>query len=100
MAVVEITRDLIIIIFGLVAIIAIVFGTLLFFRIYRETRVVLNSWKSTSESIRNMSTRVEDEILRPILQIVSIVQGVRQGIDVVTRMFRKEEEKEEKAKES
>jgi len=99
MAGIELTRDLVIIIFGLVAIVAIVFGTFLFFRIYRETKVVLNSWKTTSEGIQNMSASVENEILKPIYQIVSIVQGVRQGVDVITRMFRKEEEKEEKVKE-
>ena len=76
-------RDLVIIIYGLGATIAViallVMGIMLFVRI----RYILDSVKEVSRTVKDISHCVEEEVARPLAQVASIVQGIRQ----VTGMF-------------
>jgi hypothetical protein len=47
--------------------------------------------KATSATINEISSAVRDEIIRPVLQLVALVKGVFQGIDIVSRFFGKKE---------
>ncbi|MCJ7655673.1 MAG: hypothetical protein MUO97_10340, partial [Dehalococcoidia bacterium] len=55
-------------------------------------RSVMDSIKATSATINEISSAVRDEIIKPVLQWVTLIKGVFQGIDLVSRFLRKEEQ--------
>lgn len=84
-------RDLAISIFGLVAAGVLIFVTVLVFSLYRRIKVILDSVKTTSKTIQGLSSYVGDEVVKPVIELAAIIQGVRQGIDTVSRLFKKKE---------
>ncbi|MCX6008767.1 MAG: hypothetical protein NTW48_01785 [Chloroflexi bacterium] len=85
-------RDLVICISGLVITVVVILVAVLAYLLYKRTRSVLNSIEATSETIHGISSAVKDEIVSPIVQLVALVRGVLQGIDLVSRFFKKEEQ--------
>ena len=84
-------RDLIICIFGLVATGVLIFLAVLVYLLYRRTRSILDSIKATSTTIQRISSIVGEEVVKPVVQVASMVQGVRQGIDTIGKFFKKQE---------
>lgn len=91
-------RDLAICILGLVAILAIIFITIIVFVLYRKVKRIMDSAESISVSakgivadVRESVDSVKGEVLSPVIQLMAIVQGVRQGMDVFGKFFKKEE---------
>jgi len=84
-------RDLIICIFGLVAAGVLIFIAVLSFLLYRRVRAILDSAKATSRTIQGISSYVGDEVVKPVIEVAAIIQGLRQGIDTISRFFRKKE---------
>jgi hypothetical protein len=85
-------RDLVICISGLVVTGVVIFIAVLSYLLYNRARSVLDSIKATSATINEISSAVRDEVIKPILQLVALIRGVFQGIDLVSRFFRKEEQ--------
>ena len=83
-------RDLVISVFGLVATGVLIFSAVLVYLIYRKIKPILESIKATSASVQVISSYVSDEVAKPMVQMAAIVQGVRQGIDAVSKLFKKE----------
>ena len=84
-------RDLAIVILGFgVTIVAILIG-LLAFLFYRKLRPILDSVKTTTKTVENISSCVEEEVSRPLAQLAAFVQGVRQAISLVSRSARRKE---------
>ena len=84
-------RDLAICVFGLVATGVLIFITVLLFSLYRRVRAILDSVKATSRTVQSVSSYVGDEVVKPVIELAAIIQGVRQGIDTVGRFFKKKE---------
>ncbi len=84
-------RDLVISIFGLVAAGVLIFVAVLSFLLYRRVRVILDSVKATSKTIQGISSYVGDEVVKPVIEVAAIIQGIRQGIDTISRFFKKKE---------
>ena len=85
-------RDLVICISGLVVTVVVILFAVLAYLIFRKTRSILNAIEATSKTIHGISSAVKDEIVSPIVQLVTLVRGVLQGIDLVSKFFRKEEQ--------
>ncbi len=84
-------RDLVICISGLVVTIVVIFIAVLSYLLYNKARSALDSIKATTATINEISSAVRDEIVKPVLQLVALVRGVFQGIDLVNRFFGKKE---------
>lgn len=84
-------RDLVICISGLVVTIVVIFIAVLSYLLYNKMRSVLDSIKATSATINEITSAVRDEIIKPVLQLVALIKGVLQGIDLVNRFFGKKE---------
>ena len=84
-------RDLVICIVGLVTAGVLIFITVLAFSLYRRIKVILDSVKATSKTIQGLSSYVGDEVVKPVIEVAAIIQGVRQGIDTISRLFKKKE---------
>ena len=84
-------RDLVICVFGLVATGVFILIAVLLFSLYRKVRAILDSVKATSRTLQTVSSYVGDEVVKPVIELAAIIQGVRQGIDTVGRYFKKKE---------
>ena len=85
-------RDLVICISGLVVTAVVIFFAVLAYLLFKKTRSILNAIEATSETIHGISSAVKNEIVSPMVQLVTLIRGVLQGIDLVSRFFRKEEQ--------
>jgi hypothetical protein len=72
--------------------VVVIFIAVLSYLLYNKARSVMDSIKATSATINEISSAVRDEIIKPVLQWVTLIKGVFQGIDLVSRFFRKEEQ--------
>ena len=85
-------RDLVVCIFGLGAVIAVIILVVLAFILFIRIQPILKSLKTTTRTVENISTCVEEEVVKPIAQIAALVQGIRQAVGMVGRFTRKKEE--------
>ena len=83
-------RDLVICISGLVVTLVVIFAAILAYLLYNKMRSVLNSIEATSENIHQVSLAVRDEVVKPVVQVASLIGGVSQGINMVSSFFKKE----------
>jgi len=91
-------RDLVICILGLVVVIVFILFAILSYVIYRKIRPILDSAGSISTSakgivsdVRESIDTVKEEAMSPLIQLVAVIQGVRQGIDVFNKFFKKDQ---------
>jgi hypothetical protein len=88
-------RDLVLIIFGLSATVALLTMAVLAFMFYFRVKPVLDSVKKTACSVAKITDSVENEMTGPLTQIISFVQGCRQAVGMVRGIFRRDEEEED-----
>ena len=91
-------RDLVICILGLVSVIVIIFLAVLSYVCYKKVKRVLESAESVSDAakgividVRESIDTIKEEALSPLIQFMAIVQGVRQGMEVFNKFFKKDE---------
>ena len=88
---IEWLRDLAVCIFSLGATVVIIFIGVLAFLLYRKLRPILDSLKATTRTMQDISSCVEEEVTRPLVQVAAFVQGIRQVIGVVSRFSKGKE---------
>jgi hypothetical protein len=84
-----IIMGLAIIIMGLIASVLLVLMAILIYRLYRVLNSILLTVKAASKSAYNTVAMIE-EILKPALPILALIQGLRGGFDGISNMFKKE----------
>jgi hypothetical protein len=84
-------RDLVICISGLVITVVVIFIAVLAYLLYSKMRPILDSMKATSATLQEITTTVKDEVVKPVLQFVTLIRGIAQGIELASRLFKKEE---------
>jgi len=90
---IEWLRDLSICILGLgVTAVAIFIGVIIFL-LYYKLKPVLDSLKTTTRAVENISTCVEEEVARPIAQVAAFLQGIAQAVGMVHKFTSKKEGK-------
>ena len=82
-------RDLIIIIYGLVGAIFLVFVGIMAFVLFRRLRDILDSLKVTSSNIQEISSVAREQIVRPIMQVGTVFQGITRWIEMISGYFKK-----------
>jgi len=82
-------RDLIICILGLVATGVLIFIAVLLYSFYHRTKSILDSIETISRTIQGITSYVGGEVAKPLIQVVAIIQGIRQGIDTMSKFFKK-----------
>ena len=82
-------RDLILCIWGIVGVVVFILITVLFYRLYRRIRYILDSAKNASKTIQDITSYVGDEAVKPLIQVVAIIQGIRKGIEAITKLGKK-----------
>ena len=86
-------RDLTIIVMGFVTVVVLIFVSILFYRLYRKAKSVLQLAESTMKSANDIVTLVKD-FIKPALPIMTIIQGLcgglGGGLGGISSMFNKE----------
>ncbi|MFH1031599.1 MAG: hypothetical protein V1767_03410 [Chloroflexota bacterium] len=86
-------RDLILSILGIVAIIVLIFVTMLQYSLYVRGKKVLDNVIATTDKIQSVSTFVTDEVAKPLSQLATIIRGICQGFGIIDNFFKKRREK-------
>ena len=84
-------RDLVISIWGLVATGVLIFVAVLSYSLYRRIKPILESIKTTCRTIQGISTYAGDKVAKPLIEVAAIIQGIRQGINMVTKFAGRKE---------
>ena len=88
-------RDIILIIWGLVATVAIVFISVILFLFYRKTISLLDSTDLVVARVGNIMDYAEKEMIRPVRQFGTMIQGIIQGVSIFSSIFKKKEDQDE-----
>ena len=83
-------RDLIIVIYGFLGIIVLIFVIIIATLIYKKTRTVLNSIQATTNEVKQIVDTIKTEFVDPIVQAMAVVQGIKQGLSAISKLFRKD----------
>ncbi|MCK4863293.1 MAG: hypothetical protein KAS25_03305 [Dehalococcoidales bacterium] len=85
-------RDLVICIFGLGAAIAVIILAVLALILFVRIQPIIKSAKTTTRTVENISSCIEDEVVKPLAQVAAFVQGIRQAAGMFGRFTKKKEE--------
>ena len=100
-------RDLVICILGVITIAISILIAVLFYLLYQKSKTlmdtmhvvyqrlnaILDTIESTSETMRGIASDIRGVMLNPVTKIIATIQGIRQGISLFNKFFKKEEEK-------
>jgi hypothetical protein len=84
-------RDLSITILGLVTSVVLIFVLILAYRLYRSLTSTLSLVKATAKSANETLSLIQ-EGLKPLLSILALFQGIREGCKGIFKMFNREED--------
>jgi hypothetical protein len=82
-------RDLVIIIYGLVSAVFLIVIGLMAFSLFRRLEYILDSLKVTSSNIQEISTVAREQMVKPIMQVGSVFQGITRWIEMIRGYFKK-----------
>ena len=86
-------RDLFIVIFSLVAIGVTLLLSILVLLLFLKVRSMLNSGRETLANVRDISSLVSGNVVKPLIGIASFLQGLREALDIVSGVVRRKEGK-------
>jgi len=84
-------RDLIICISGLVVTGVLIFVAVLFYSLYRRTKTILDLMQTRAAAMHGITSYIMDELVKPLIELATLIRGMRHGIEAVTKFFKKEE---------
>jgi hypothetical protein len=85
-------RDLVVCIFGLSTAVVVLCIGVLAFVVYFRIKPIIESLKTTTKTVENITTTVGEEVAGPLAQLAAFVQGVRQAVNLVGGITRKRKE--------
>jgi hypothetical protein len=85
---IEWVRDLSIAILGFVTTAVLIFAIVLVYRLYREVKSALLLVKSASKIAHDTVSLVQEGI-KPLLPILTLIQGIRGGFKGISKIFKK-----------
>jgi hypothetical protein len=88
-------RDLVIVVWGAIATLALVFFCILGFLIYRRLAPLMDNTDAVVQKVGDVVDYTREEVISPVVQFTSAVQGIMQGINIITDMFKKKEGRNE-----
>ena len=80
---IEWLRDLAICILCFGGMVVVVFIGVMVGMFYRKASPILDSVKGTTRSVHNISTCLEEDVVKPLSEIAGTVHGVHQGMEAI-----------------
>jgi hypothetical protein len=88
-------RDLIIVIWGIVATIAVAVIAIIAFLFYKKLSTLIDSADYVVARAGDIIDYADEEVLRPVIQFGTVLQGIIQGAGFISNIWRKKEHKHE-----
>jgi hypothetical protein len=102
-------RDLVICIWGVLAIIFLIIDSILFYLLYKRLQKflnaadavynkgysILNDLENTSSSVQGIINDMKEKVVNPIVQVMAVIQGIRQVIGIFSQSKKKGDESED-----
>ncbi|MBN1375143.1 MAG: hypothetical protein JXA01_03195 [Dehalococcoidia bacterium] len=88
-------RDLVIVIWGFIGVLAIIFLCIIVLLFYRKTSSLIKSADTVVGKVNGVVDYVDKEVIRPVTQFSSLIEGIIKGINMIKEMFRKKEDVDE-----
>ena len=83
-------RDLSVIVLAIGVVTMVIILGVIALKLYRRVRPIIDSVKTTAANVQEISAFVKEAVVKPIICMATIIQGIRQGIEGFTNMFKKE----------
>ncbi len=87
--VVTILRDIVIIVWGVLGVVAFLAIIIVALSIYRVAKPTLANLRGTTSEVRVATRLVTDAVIRPAVPVISFYTGIRQGFRVLKRFSRR-----------
>jgi hypothetical protein len=91
---IEELRDIVIVVYGIIGIVCFVLVLFMMFSVYKRLKIIANLTTDSLVEIRKLINQTKDAI-KPIVQIISIIEAVTKGIDLVNKILGMKKEGEE-----
>ena len=88
-------RDMVIVIWGLIATVAIIFIAVIVYLFYRRTMTLLESANGVVDQVGEIIDYADKELIRPISQFGTLIQGLIEGISLFSKVFKKKKEEDD-----
>jgi hypothetical protein len=88
-------RDMVIVIWGSVGVLALIFICIIIFLFYRKTASLIESADSVVVQVGGVVDYVDKEVIRPITQMGTMIEGIIKGINLIREIFKKKEDDDE-----
>lgn len=88
-------RDLVIIIWGLITTVAVVFIATIIYQFYKRTIALLESADLVVAKVGDIVDYADKEVIRPVTQFGTMVQGIIQGVSLFSNIFKRKEDQDE-----
>ncbi len=86
---IQLIRDLVIIVSGIVLTVAAIIVAVTMTSIYRKVNDVLKSAKATAMRVEELAVIAGDELCKPMIQAAGFIQGIVYGIRQIGKIFSK-----------
>jgi hypothetical protein len=91
-------RDLSIIILAVVVVTMVIIMGVIAIKLYRRARPIIDSIKATVANVQEISSFLKEVVVKPIMWLSTFFQGLCQGIEGLSSMFRKQKKEEQEEK--
>ena len=86
---IELLRDVVILISVLVLMGVLIFIAVLFFMLFQRIKSILDSMKAVAKTLKDITSYVDDEMVKPVIKAVTILRSIQQGINAASKIFGK-----------
>jgi hypothetical protein len=88
-------RDLVIVIWGIVATIVLIIITILACFLYKRLNRLMDEADIIAARTNDLIDYAEEEVIQPVAQFGGLIQGVIQGVGFISDLFKKKEDKKD-----
>jgi hypothetical protein len=88
-------RDLVLVIWGSIGVLALIFICIIIFLFYRKTASLIESADSVVVQVGGVVDYVDKEVIRPVTQMGTMIEGIIKGINLIREIFKKKEDDDE-----
>jgi uncharacterized protein YoxC len=85
-------RDFVIIIWGIASTVVVLVIGVLVVMFYRRMRPALDSLRTTTKTVENITSVVGEQVTGPLSKVVAFIQGMRQAATLVSQLRNKKED--------
>jgi hypothetical protein len=88
-------RDLIIVIWGIIGILASIIVSIVIILMYKQTTTLVESAKVVVERVGDIVDYTDEQLIQPLTQLGSMIRGVAQVVNFVSRLFKRKKEEDD-----